>query len=237
MKKNIDNFKIFYLSFLGKAVSNILSQKISDLWKPINNSRVAAIGFCSPYLKSINKKTQRIFFLTPSLHGLYYFDLNDKNITVSVNEYILPIEDLSLDRLLVAHSFEYLIDHKKFLREAWRVLDKNGEILIIVPNSFGLWRPYYKKNLSSLRTFSFAELDALLLNNFFTPIDFKYSLFFPPINNQLVLKRVNIFEKVNMSFLKFFSGTIIVRARKNYSAAILEEKKIIKRKVMQKIRS
>ena len=43
---------------------------------------------------------------------------------------------------------------------------------------------------------------------------------------QLVLKRVNIFEKINKSFLKFFSGTIIVRARKNYSAAILEEKKI-----------
>ena len=60
MKKNIDNFKIFYLSFLGKAISNILSQKISDLWKPINNSRVAAIGFCSPYLKSINKKTKTI---------------------------------------------------------------------------------------------------------------------------------------------------------------------------------
>ena len=59
MKKNIDNFKMFYLSFLGKAVSNILSQKILNLWKPINNSRIAAIGFCSPYLRSINKKTQR----------------------------------------------------------------------------------------------------------------------------------------------------------------------------------
>jgi len=237
MKKNIDNFKIFYFSFLGKTVSDLLSKKILDIWKPINNSRVAAIGFCSPYLKSINKKTQRVFFLIPSLHGLYHFDENNKNLTVSVNEYLLPIDDLFLDRLLVIHSFEYLIDHQKFLREAWRTLDKNGEILIIVPNSFGFWRPYYKKNLSSLRTFSFSELNSLLINNFFTPIDFSYSLFFPPTNSQLVLKKINIFEKVSKSFLKFFSGIIIVRARKNYSAAVLKEKKIIKRKIMQKIRS
>jgi len=138
---------------------------------------------------------------------------------------------------LVIHSFEYLTDHNKFLREAWRSLDKNGEILIVVPNSFGLWRPYYKNNLSSLRTFSFSELNSLLLNNFFTPINFSNSLFFPPINNQFILDRANIFEKASKSFLKFFSGVIIVRARKNYSAAILKEKKIIKRKVMQKIKS
>jgi hypothetical protein len=75
------------------------------------------------------------------------------------------------------------------------------------------------------------------LNNFFTPINFSNSLFFPPINNQFILDRANIFEKASKSFLKFFSGVIIVRARKNYSAAILKEKKIIKRKVMQKIRS
>jgi SAM-dependent methyltransferase len=237
MKKNFDNFKMFYLSFLGKAVSNILSHKILNLWKPINNSRIAAIGFCFPYLRSINKKTQRTFFLVPIGHGLHHFDVNNKNLTVSVNEYILPIDDLSLDRLLVIHSFEYLTDHNKFLREAWRSLDKNGEILIIVPNSFGLWRPYYKNNLSSLRTFSFSELNSLLLNNFFTPINFSNSLFFPPINNQLILDRANIFEKASKSFLKFFSGVIIVRARKNYSTAILKEKKIIKRKVMQKIRS
>ena len=237
MKKNIDNFKMFYLSFLGKAVSNILSQKILNLWKPINNSRIAAIGFCSPYLRSINKKTQRTFFLVPNSHGLHHFDVNNKNLTVSVNEYILPIDDLSLDRLLVIHSFEYLTDHNKFLREAWRSLDKNGEILIVVPNSFSLWRPYYKNNLSSLRTFSFSELNSLLLNNFFTPINFSNSLFFPPINNQFILDRANIFEKASKSFLKFFSGVIIVRARKNYSAAILKEKKIIKRKVMQKIKS
>ena len=69
MKKNIDNFKIFYFSFLGKTVSDLLSKKILDIWKPINNSRVAAIGFCSPYLKSINKKIYFFSFYTLNLPG------------------------------------------------------------------------------------------------------------------------------------------------------------------------
>ena len=61
MKKNIDNFKIFYSSFLGKAVSEILSKKISKLWNPIDKSRIAVIGFGSPYSESINKRIQRLF--------------------------------------------------------------------------------------------------------------------------------------------------------------------------------
>ena len=62
MKKNIDNFKFFYSSFLGNAVSSILSKKISKLWTPFYKSRIAAIGFCSPFLDSINKQVQRLFF-------------------------------------------------------------------------------------------------------------------------------------------------------------------------------
>ena len=33
------------------------------------------------------KTTQKVFFLIPSLHGLYHFDENNKNLTVSVNDY------------------------------------------------------------------------------------------------------------------------------------------------------
>ena len=235
MKKNIDNFKFFYLSFLGKTTSSILSKKISKLWTPFHKSRIAAIGFCSPFAHSINKRVQRLFFLIPSQFGEYHFNLKNKNSTALINEYTLPIDDSSLDRLLVIHSLEYITDHKKFLREAWRTLDKNGEILIIVPNSFGLWRTHYKKNLLSLRTFSYFELNSLLLNNFFTPIDFEYSLFFPTINNKYFLNKINLFEYIGRKFFKFFSGVIIVRAKKNYSAAILKEKKIMKREVSQNI--
>ncbi|MDA9033944.1 methyltransferase domain-containing protein [Hyphomicrobiales bacterium] len=233
MKKNIDNFKIFYSSFLGKAVSEILSKKISKLWNPIDKSRIAVIGFGSPYSESINKRIQRLFFLIPRHHGKYHFGLANKNLTASINEYALPVDDQSLDRLLVIHSFEYLTDHKKFLRESWRTLDKNGEILIIVPNSFGLWRTHYKNFFSSLRTFSVVELNSLLLNNFFIPVEFENSLFFPPINNSYLSKNMNHIERFGNKFFNFFSGVIIVKARKNYSAVVLNEKQNMKSKIIR----
>ena len=145
----------------------------------------------------------------------------------------MPVDDQSLDRLLVIHSFEYLTDHKKFLRESWRALDKNGEILIIVPNSFGLWRPHYKNFFSSLRTFSIVELNSLLLNNFFIPIEFENSLFFPPMNNSYLSKNMNHIERFGNKFFNFFSGVIIVKARKNYSAVVLNEKQNMKSKIIR----
>ena len=147
------------------------------------------------------------------LHGLYHFSLKKNNLTASVNEYNLPIDDLSLDRLLVIHSFEYLNDHKIFLRESWRALDKNGEIFIIVPHSFGLWRRYYKNNFFALRTFSIFELNSLLVNNFFTPISIDYSLFFPP-NNNYFFKKPLFLKRWGVDFLISLLGLLLLKLKK-----------------------
>ena len=147
MKINIENFKIFYSSFLGKSITQIILKKIHNLWPNFNNSRNAAIGFGFPFLSVFKSNIQRLFFLVPNKFGLFNFFINEKNLTASVQEDILPLEDLSIDRLLVVNCFEYLSEHKKFLREAWRILNKDGEIIIITPNTYGLWRFFYKKKL------------------------------------------------------------------------------------------
>jgi len=165
MKINIENLKIFYSSFLGKSVIQIISKKIFLLWPDFNNSRNAVIGYGFPFLGIFKSNFQRLFFLVPKKFGLFNFSVDEKNLTVSVNEYTLPLDDLSIDRLLVVNCFEYLYNHKKFLREAWRVLEKDGEIIIVTPNTFGFWSFFYKKNLNSLRTFNSCELNLLLSNN------------------------------------------------------------------------
>ena len=126
MKINIENFKIFYSSFLGKSITQIILKKIHNLWPSFNNSRNAVIGFGFPFLSVFKSNIQRLFFLVPNKFGLFNFFINEKNLTASVQEDILPLEDLSIDRLLVVNCFEYLSEHKKFLREAWRILDKDG---------------------------------------------------------------------------------------------------------------
>ena len=237
MKINIENFKIFYSSFLGKSVIQIISKKIFLLWPDFNNSRNAVIGYGFPFLGIFKSNFQRLFFLVPKKFGLFNFSVDEKNLTVSVNEYTLPLDDLSIDRLLVVNCFEYLYNHKKFLREAWRVLEKDGEIIIVTPNTFGFWSFFYKKNLNSLRTFNSCELNLLLSNNFFTPLDIEYSLFLPPSKSRFLIDRLKLFEFLNNALTKYFSGVIIIKGKKNYLVPVKNNKKLINQKIKGDIKA
>tara|TARA_B100001939_G_scaffold74845_1_gene62897 strand:+ start:1115 stop:1828 length:714 start_codon:yes stop_codon:yes gene_type:complete len=237
MKINIENFKIFYSSFLGKSITQIILKKIHNLWPNFNNSRNAAIGFGFPFLSVFKSNIQRLFFLVPNKFGLFNFFINEKNLTASVQEDILPLEDLSIDRLLVVNCFEYLSEHKKFLREAWRILDKDGEIIIITPNTYGLWRFFYKKKLNSPTTFSSYELDLLLSNNFFTPVKIEYCLFLPPLKNKFFINKIRSFEVLNNRLTKYFAGLIIIKGKKNYLSPVSSKSKIVKQKIRGDIRA
>ncbi|MAU39155.1 MAG: methyltransferase domain-containing protein [Rhizobiales bacterium TMED94] len=237
MKINIENLKIFYSSFLGKSVIQIISKKIFLLWPDFNNSRNAVIGYGFPFLGIFKSNFQRLFFLVPKKFGLFNFSVDEKNLTVSVNEYTLPLDDLSIDRLLVVNCFEYLYNHKKFLREAWRVLEKDGEIIIVTPNTFGFWSFFYKKNLNSLRTFNSCELNLLLSNNFFTPLDIEYSLFLPPSKSRFLIDRLKLFEFLNNALTKYFSGVIIIKGKKNYLVPVKNNKKLINQKIKGDIKA
>jgi len=237
MKINIENFKIFYSSFLGKSITQIILKKIHNLWPNLNNSRNAAIGFGFPFLSVFKSNIQRLFFLVPNKFGLFNFFINEKNLTASVQEDILPLEDLSIDRLLVVNCFEYLSEHKKFLREAWRILDKDGEIIIITPNTYGLWRFFYKKKLNSPTTFSSYELDLLLSNNFFTPVKIEYCLFLPPLKNKFFINKIRSFEVLNNRLTKYFAGLIIIKGKKNYLSPVSSKSKIVKQKIRGDIRA
>tara|TARA_X000000368_G_scaffold289946_1_gene230349 strand:+ start:72 stop:785 length:714 start_codon:yes stop_codon:yes gene_type:complete len=237
MKMNIENFKNFYSSFLGKSVIQIISKKIFLLWPDFNNSRNAVLGYGFPFLGIFKSNFQRLFFLVPKKFGLFNFFVDEKNLTVLVNEYTLPLDDLSIDRLLVVNCFEYLYDHKKFLREAWRVLEKDGEIIIIAPNTFGFWRFFYKKKLNSLRTFSSYELNLLLSNNFFTHIDTEYCLFLPPSKSRFLINKLKLFEFLNNVLTKYFSGLIIIKGKKNYLASVKNNKKLISKKIKGDIKA
>ena len=86
MKINIENFKNFYSSFLGKSVVQIISKKILLLWPDFNNSKNAVIGYGFPFLGIFKSNFQRLFFLIPKKFGLLNFSVDDKNSTVSINE-------------------------------------------------------------------------------------------------------------------------------------------------------
>ena len=85
-----------------------------------------------------------------------------------VDNHALPLPDVHIDRLLLAHALEFDVDPGRLLDECWRVLDGAGKLLVVVPNRRGLWarlehvpfghgRPYSSRQLCQLlKTHGFA---------------------------------------------------------------------------------
>ena len=56
-----------------------------------------------------------------------------------VDSHALPLPDVHIDRLLLAHALEFDAEPGRLLDECWRVLDGAGRLLVVVPNRRGLW--------------------------------------------------------------------------------------------------
>jgi hypothetical protein len=74
---------------------------------------------------------------------------------------------------------------------------------------FGHGRPYSRR-----------QLDELLINAMFTPLDWGGALFFPPLGRQIVLRSSIAWERVGASVSPAFSGVLIVEASKELMAPI-----------------
>ena len=56
-----------------------------------------------------------------------------------MEEYDLPLPDLSVDRIVLVHALEMSDDAPSLVREIWRVLAPGGRLLLVIPNRRGLW--------------------------------------------------------------------------------------------------
>ena len=112
------HFATLEQSFLSP---NYLEKKLAPAIKNAKEPNDPVINFTniSPILKNGNKK---LFSLLDNkqladvkkVKFCDYVVVNEKNLTVLVDEQTLPLDDLSIDRLLVVNCFEYLYNHKKF---------------------------------------------------------------------------------------------------------------------------
>lgn len=83
---------------------------------------------------------------------------------VQASAYFLPFQDNSFKEVVMSHILEHLIECKDGLREARRVLDKGGRLVIEVPNpyNFNVFKDIIlKKHIitSSEHIFAFGETE------------------------------------------------------------------------------
>ena len=204
----------FYRSPLGTMVRRRIGRQVAKMWRG-EGAREAAIGFgfAMPYMSSL-KACQRIGVLIPEQFGALRWPAEGPAQTALVQEERLPLADNSVDRLLVAHGLEVAHHARALLRELWRVLTPDGRILLIVPNRRGVWSRFEHTPFGHGHPYSRGQLGQVLTDAMFRPLRWESALYFPPLQQRLLLRGATAVERAGHMATPAFAGVLLVEAEK-----------------------
>lgn len=220
MQLAVTALRDFYGRPLGQLVRRLLLARIRARWRHINGETLIGLGFASPYLGAFRTEAQRIGAFMPASQGALVWPTNGPGSSVLVDEEQLPLADSSVNRLLAVHCLEVAERTRPLLREMWRVLAPEGRLLMVVPNRSGVWARLDTTPFGQGRPYSRGQLQQLLGDALFTPLDWTNALYVPPIERQMVLRSATAFERVGSRLSHRLGGVIIVEARKELTAPI-----------------
>ena len=162
----------------------------------------------------------RLAALMPANQGALVWPASGQVLSVMTDEGMLPLPDASVDRLLCVHCLEVAERAGPLLREMWRVLAPEGRLLIIVPNRRGVWARFDTTPFGHGRPYSRGQLERLLSDALFTPIEWSSALHMPPVDRQWLLRWATAFERIGARLWPAFAGVVMVEARKELMGAI-----------------
>jgi SAM-dependent methyltransferase len=133
-----------------------------------------------------------------------------------VDPLLLPLDDASVDRIMVVHALESSESAEDLLAECWRVLAPGGRLLLIVPNRRGLWARMDGTPFGHGRPFSRSQLEKLMRATLFSPENWAETLFTPPLQSQSILRSAALWEKLGAGLGLPFSGVHVIDATKQF---------------------
>jgi SAM-dependent methyltransferase len=220
MQHDVLELRNFYNRPLGGIVRRVLTQRIRARWRSAQACQLMGLGFAVPFIGMFRGEASRIAALMPANQGALVWPPSGHVLSIMVDEGMLPLPDASVDLLLCVHCLEVAERAGPLLREMWRVLAPEGKLLIIVPNRRGLWARFDTTPFGHGRPYSRGQLEGLLTDALFTPLECTSALYMPPIDRQWLVRWATVFERIGARLWPAFAGVIIAEARKELMASI-----------------
>lgn len=219
MHMDVIDLRDFYGRPLGRVARRHISRRIQHIWPDVRGLNVLGLGFATPYLAPFLGQASRVIGLMPARQGVMQWPSDGKCLTGLVDERELPLDDESMDRVLVVHGLEASESMRGMLRQIWRVLAPGGRVIIVVPNRRGLWSRRDATPFGHGQPFSRGQLTQLLRESLFSPSGWEAALFAPPFDWRPLLRSAAAWERVGNILWPRFSGVIMVEATKQIYAA------------------
>lgn len=220
MQVDVEAMRDFYATPLGQIVRRLLAQRIRARWRHLPGCTLMGMGFPTPYLGSFRGEVARLGALMPVNQGALVWPSGSEVMSVLVESDQLPLPDNSIDRILAVHCLETAESARPLLREMWRVLAPEGRIMLIVPNRRGVWARIDTTPFGQGQPYSRGQLERLLTDSLFTPLDWSTALYLPPLDWRVLLRASMAFERLGARVSPAFAGVIVVEARKEMVAPI-----------------
>ena len=220
MQVDIEQLRDFYATPRGQVVRRLIAARVRARWTNVNGASMFGIGYPVPYLDAYRSEVHRLGALMPSTQGALIWPTSGLKQVILIDEEQLPLPDNSADFLLVVHGLEMMGHVRHALREMWRILAPEGRIIIVVPNRRGIWARTESTPFGSGQPYTRRQLDKLLTNAMFTPLDYANAIYLPPFNRDMLLRTAVGCERLGSLIVPAFGGVIIVEARKELTAPV-----------------
>jgi SAM-dependent methyltransferase len=214
MYLDVAELREFYGARLGMVARRLIGARLKEHWPSLAAQSLLGIGYATPYLRTLGEGAERVMAFMPATQGVTAWPREGPNATALVVGDDLPLNDASVDRVLLIHCLETVAEERDQLREIWRVLSPGGRLIIVVPNRQGIWAHVEATPFGTGRPFGRTQLTALLRQGLFTPIGWSEALAAPPFRRRSWLRTGEAWERVGRRLWPAFAGVLIVEAEK-----------------------
>lgn len=225
MYVDVVDLRDFYGTRLGQVARRMIRRRLRLIWPDLRGMRLLGIGYAAPYLRPFREEAERISAIMPSSQGVLAWPPEGPNAVALADEGELPLQDYSIDRVLLVHGLEFSEQARPLLKEIWRVMAGGGRLMVVVPNRRGIWARIDKTPFGQGHPYTTSQLSRTLREAGFTPERVAAALFAPPTASRMLLRSATAFERVGERWFATFGGVSVVEASKQiYAKPALKRK-------------
>lgn len=219
MRPGIIDLREFYATPRGRTAARSLSRALSAMRRGITNpaAPLVAYGYAVPVLTNA---TPEALHLMPEAQGLAAWPDASRNRTQAASDTRWPLPEASVGTVLLMHALEHAAEPLALLAEAWRVLQGQGQLWLVVPNRQGLWSRADGTPFGHGTPYSATQLRRLLRAASFVPEAWRRTLYLPPFKSPLALGTAPAWELLGPQLMAPYGGLLLLRATKQVYAPV-----------------
>ena len=211
MRRDVLELREFYAQPLGRAVRDLLSRKVGEVWGDAAGLDVLGLGYATPFLDRF-AAARRVVAAMPAAQGVETWPAGAKNRACLVEDASLPFTNALFDRILIVHGLEESETSGAMLREAGRVLAPSGRIIVVAAARGGLWSHAERTPFGHGRPFTRGQLETLVREAELEPVAWSQALYVPPWTP--LARWADGFEQTGSRLWPGFAGLVLMEAVK-----------------------